>query len=88
MPDQFSYFPKTPYSPGTKAVAVVPDNTAEITDTPKALYVGSGGDIVMRGIDSTADVTWKNVQAGSFLPFRPRFIRATGTTATDILAIY
>ena len=34
------------------------------------------------------DVTFRNLPAGSILPFRPGFIRATGTTAGELLALY
>ena len=37
---------------------------------------------------ASADVTFRNVPSGSVLPFRPGFVRATGTTAADIVALY
>lgn len=75
-------------SPATDAVAVVPHDVNELPTIPKALYVGVGGDIVMRGKAGTVDQTWKNVPSGAVLAFRARYIRATGTTATNILAIF
>ena len=42
----------------------------------------------MRGVDGTADQLWKNVAAGTILPFRAQYVRATGTTAADLLALY
>ncbi len=54
---------------------------------PKALYVGKGGTLKMRGVDDDEDRTWK-VAAGSYLPFRAQFIRTTGTSADDIVALY
>jgi hypothetical protein len=49
--------------------------------------VGNGGDIAvtMRGGD---EVTFANVADGVILPIRVLRVKATGTTATDILAIY
>lgn len=84
----YSTFADTPTSPASRAAVVVPHDSASIADTPKGLYVGGAGDIVMRGIAGTSDQTWKAVPAGTVLPFRPSHVRATGTTATAILALY
>ena len=86
--DPYGSFGDTVSSPANRAVTVTPDDTAPLADIPKALYVGTGGTIVMRGKSDSADRTWKNVPTGAFLPFRAEYIRATGTTAADILALY
>ena len=75
-------------APARRAVAVVPHDTAPLAEVPKALFVGTGGSIAMRGAGGGADAVWKNVADGTVLPFRPEFVRATGTTASDILALY
>lgn len=76
--------------PGERAVAVMPSNTADLPETPKSLYVGVGGDIAMIGDNEATGATpvvWRNVPAGACLPFRPRRIMATDTTAGAIVAI-
>ncbi len=88
MPDQFSNSADQVSAPATRAVAVVPHDSNALTDIPKALYVGTGGDITMRGLNGSADQLWKNVAAGAVLPFRAQYVRASGTTAADILALY
>lgn len=88
MPDQFSGTMDSVSSPATRAVAVVPHDGNALADIPKALFVGTGGTIVMRGAAGNSDQAWRNVQSGAILPFRAQFIRATGTTAADILALY
>lgn len=88
MPDPFSHLADQVSAPATRAVAVVPHDTAALGDIPKALFVGTGGTLTMRGPGGGADVAWKNVPAGSILPFRAQYVRATGTTATDIVALY
>jgi hypothetical protein len=75
-------------APATDAVLVTPHDINALADIPKALFVGTGGDIAMRGAGGSADQIWKGVPAGAILPFRARYIRATGTTAADILALY
>jgi len=88
MADQFSSNADSVSAPATRAVAVAPHDTNALTDIPKALYVGTGGDITMRGVAGTSDQLWKNVPAGTVLPFRAQYVRATGTSAADILALY
>ena len=88
MADQFSANADQVSAPATRAVAVTPHDTNALADIPKALFVGTGGTIAMRGVGGTADSSWKNVPSGSVLPFRAQYVRATGTTAADILALY
>lgn len=74
--------------PSNESAVVVPSDSQDIA-IPKGLYVGVGGDIAMIGEDDTGEArVWKNVVSGSILPFRPKRIYATGTTATNILALY
>ena len=75
-------------APATRALAVTPHDTNPLTDIPKAIYVGTGGDIAMRGSGGAADQIWRNVPAGALLPYRAQYIRAAGTTAADLLALY
>lgn len=88
MNDGFSGVVDSVSAPARRAAAVVPSDTQALVEVPKALFVGSGGSIVMRGIGGSADQLWKNVADGTLLPFRAEYVRATGTTAADILALY
>ncbi len=88
LTDAFSGVADAPYGPATRAVVVTPDDVNPLADTPKALFVGTGGAITMRGLNGTTDQLWKNVPSGAILPFRARYVRATGTTAADLLALY
>jgi hypothetical protein len=88
MSDPFSNQADQVSAPATRAVAVAPHDSDALTDIPKALYVGSGGDITMRGANDDADRLWRDVPSGAILPFRASHVRATGTDAADILALY
>ena len=88
MTDYFASYGDTPSAPATRALAVTPHDVNALSDVPKALYVGTAGNITMRGVNGTADQVWKNVAAGTVLPFRAQYVRATGTTAADMLALY
>ncbi len=88
MADFFSNAADHVAAPARQALVVTPHDTNPLTDIPKALYVGTGGHIAMRGVGGAADQIWKNVPSGTVIPFRAQFVRATGTTAADILALY
>ena len=88
MADPFSGAVDSVIAPATKAVAVVPHDADALANIPKALFVGTGGHLVLRGVGGGADVTFRNVPDGSVLPVRAQFVRATGTTAADIVALY
>jgi hypothetical protein len=87
MSDRFSSLADSVSAPATRAVAVVPHDVDALADAPKALFVGTGGNLMLRGIGGGADVLFKNVPDGSVLPFRALHVRATGTSATDIVAL-
>ena len=88
---------------GKKVVNVTPSDSAFITDENgnKAIgtiYVGTTGNVVvlpwLNGDATNSQTTgvlgakiFKNVPSGSFLPVGCARVFATGTTATDILAI-
>jgi hypothetical protein len=88
MADAFAGGVDSVVAPATRAVAVVPHDVNALADVPKALFVGTGGHIVLRGSGGGADVTFRNVADGTVLPVRAQFVRATGTTAADIVALF
>tara|TARA_R110000851_G_scaffold287513_3_gene441553 strand:- start:21661 stop:21903 length:243 start_codon:yes stop_codon:yes gene_type:complete len=51
------------------------------------LYVGGAGDVSVVTTQGNA-VVFKGVGAGQILPIRVRRVKATDTTATDILVLY
>jgi len=85
--DNFSAYADSPTAPAGNCFTIVPADGAEVAVVTKAVYVGSAGDIVLRAINGSSDVTFKNVPAGSILDVRVRFLRATGTTAADLVGL-
>lgn len=51
----------------------------------QGLWVGTGGNITARLRYDTADVVFKNILSGTYLPGDFVLIKATGTTAADIV---
>jgi hypothetical protein len=89
--DKFATMSDQVSAPCRHWAVITPSDTVDLTAIPKAIYVGTGGDVKMIGIDAptgAAGVTWKGVPAAGLLPTRPRRILATGTTATDLVGCY
>lgn len=86
MTDKFDQFADSPSAPSRSVFTVAPHDADPLPQLPKALYVGTGGDVTLRCADDAVDVTFRNVPSGSLIRARARFVRATGTTAADILA--
>lgn len=73
--------------PGEDAGAVTPSDSVNLTRTARALYIGTGGNVVVITASGTV-VTFANVQTGTVLPVRASRVNATNTTASNIVAIY
>jgi hypothetical protein len=80
MTDSFLNRADAVQAPATRLVAVTPHDSNPLPETPKALYVGIGGDLAVVGAGGGAAVTLANVPDGSVLPVRARIVAATGTT--------
>lgn len=87
MADPYALLNDTVSAPSRAPFEVSAHDTNPLPVIPKALFVGTGGTIVLRGVDGGADVTLRNIASGQILDIRAQFVRATGTTATDIVAL-
>lgn len=87
MSDMFQGTTDSLDAPARTAFAIVPSDTVALAVLPKALYVGTGGVVVLRSVDATGDVTLKNVASGQILDIRASHVRATGTTAADLVGL-
>lgn len=84
---------------GTEAATVTPSDTISFATNinRSCLYVGTGGDIkvILSGVtqaDGTPPtaaeaIVFKAVPAGSILPVIVDYVLATGTAATDMIAL-
>lgn len=75
-------------SPFTKAVAVTPHDTNELTNVTRAIYIGGAGNVNCQFADDSSTVTLTGLLVGVKYDFRLRLIRSTSTTATNIVALY
>lgn len=73
--------------PGRRLIVITPDDDNEITQTPRALYIGGTGNIAIIAIDDSEPVVFVNVPAGTVLPVSVSKVMDTSTTATFIVGI-
>jgi hypothetical protein len=74
--------------PASGGEAVTPHNTNYFAKMARALYVGTGGNIVVVLADGTTTLTFVAVPTGSILPIVCSRVNSTNTTASDIIALY
>lgn len=85
--DLFSDLPTTLTAPAREAAAVVPNDGADIATLPRAIYVGTAGHVAVQ-MAGGQSVTFSNVAAGAILAVRARRVMATGTTASNLVALW
>lgn len=73
-------------SPALHAAAVTTHNTNELPVVARALWIGGAGDVSVVPAGQHSPVTIKNVSG--VLPVSVKQVRTTGTTATDIVALW
>ena len=87
MADKFALEATGLDSPGLHAVAVVPSDSVPLSTDARSLFVGTGGTITL--ITSGGEtVLFTGVLSGSILPVRANQVKATGTTAANIVAMW
>ena len=86
MADNFDNSAQSVLAPSENAFTVTPHDTDALQTVPKYLYVGSGGDVTLRTVDGTSDVVFMNVPNGGYIYVRASHVRATGTSASAIVA--
>ena len=73
-------------APAIRWSEVTPDGTATHDPMPRALFVGGSGDVALE--DRTGSITVWPIIGGQILPVWPLRVRATATTATNIIALW
>lgn len=87
MNEFFADYADSPLAPSLDCFAITPSDSADLPKVTKALYVGEGGDVVLRSAKGNADVTFRNLPSGSTLDVRASAVRATGTTAAFLVGL-
>jgi hypothetical protein len=85
--DQYSSAPVSADGPANRAFSIVPNDGTDLEYVTTALYVGGAGDISLVSRAGGAPVILKAVPVGTILPIRVSRVRATGTTATNLVGL-
>lgn len=70
------------------AVAVTPSDTANLAKPAMALLVTGTGNVTLDTVGGQTSVLFTALAANAILPVQTVRVRATGTTATGIIALY
>lgn len=87
MPDNFEPAIDSTTAPSRFSFPITPSDVDEIDRLTKGVYVGTGGNLVVRSVDASQDVTFVNVPSGAILDIRVRAVRATGTSAANLVGL-
>ncbi|MGZ9812065.1 spike base protein, RCAP_Rcc01079 family [Pseudoroseicyclus sp. H15] len=79
MADNFATHAESLNSPASRHQVITPDDGADLSPVPRALFCNASGTAVIRDAAGT-DVAY-DLMAGQILPLRARRVLATGTTA-------
>jgi len=74
-------------APAASAVAITPDNSTDLTNHTRGIYVGATGTLKVDMVTG-GTVTFVDPAAGVVHPLRVKRVYATGTTATGIIGLY
>jgi len=69
-------------------VAVTPNDSTNLKSITRALYVGADGNIVVECPATGENVIFAGMAGGSIYPIETKKVLSTGTSATDIVAIF
>lgn len=85
--DTFSGYTASAAGPKNNAAAVTPSDTVDLSDVTTGLWVGGAGNVVVI-MNGGQTVTFTGVPAGTLLPIRVSRVKATSTTATNMIALW
>lgn len=74
-------------NPARGHAAVLLSDSANLDTVPKALFVGTSGDVRLRAVEDEDPAIFRNVGDGQFLLIRAQQVYATGTVASDTVAL-
>jgi hypothetical protein len=90
MADRFSKNTIMLESPAGDFFSITPADATTFTQTTRALFVGTGGNIKIMGHGKVANtvITLTNVPSGALLPIRVQRVYSGNTTASGLVGLY
>ena len=85
--DKFSERTVATSDPAYSARSLTPNDILDLNIVSRALYVGGAGDLSGEMLGGQS-VVFAGLTAGTIIPIRVRKVKASGTTATEIVALW
>lgn len=73
--------------PAANADAITPSDSVDLTNSTRGIYVGVSGDITLDLVTTGTTIFFKAVPVG-VLPVQAKRVRATNTTATNLVGMW
>ncbi len=86
MIDRFKQSSSGSTGAATHGFAITPDDTQNLSEIVRAIYIGGAGTITLVSFEGDA-LTFTNVLAGTILPIRAIAVKSTGTDASDLVGL-
>lgn len=74
-------------APAQRGFAITPSDAVDLAAETRGLWIGASGDLALV-LASGDEITLAGALGGTVLPLRVRRVRATGTTATQLVGLY
>lgn len=84
MPDRYANIGDDLHGPASQAAAVTPSDSADLPTASKRLHIGTGGTVAL--VTTGGSTVTYTAATGTYLNVRAARVKATGTTATNIVA--
>ncbi len=74
-------------APARRGFAITASDAVDLVAETRAIYVGAGGDVSVV-LSSGDEVGFAGLAGGTLLPVRVRRVKASGTTAGQLVGLY
>ncbi len=79
---------KNASDPANGAATITPNNSTDLPIYTRGIYVGVGGHITVDLTDTGTNIQFLSVPQGTILPVQAKRVYSTGTTATNLVALF
>lgn len=86
MSESFTSRAEDVTAPARHGFAVTPNDATDLVADSRAIYVGGAGTLAVQLVGG-GTVSFAGLAAGTLLPVRVRRVLATGTSATQLVAL-
>lgn len=86
MPDAFSDYSRSLTAPLSDGFDITPNDTGELREVTRAVYVGQGGDLAVEMADG-GSIVLRDLKPGVVYPLRLAKVLSTSTTAANVVGM-